>query len=102
MFKTPSSCSTSTRRARETASVANDDAGIARLIDLLRDSSSGVKLIVVEATGGLERPLLAALLDAELPVALLNPARVRHFAKGLGILAKTDAIDAKVLVEFAR
>src|SRR5207249_12274149 len=47
-------------------------------------------------------PLLAALLDAELPVALLNPARVRHFAKALGILAKTDAIDAKVLAEFAR
>src|SRR5947208_5316308 len=59
-------------------------------------------MIVVEATGGLERALINALLEADLPVALVNPGRVRHFARGLGILAKTDRIDAKVLVEFAR
>lgn len=58
--------------------------------------------VVVEATGGLEQPLLDALLDAHLPVALANPGHVRHFAKGLGILAKTDAIDARVLAAFAR
>lgn len=58
--------------------------------------------IVVEATGGLEQPLLDALLDAGLPVARVNPGNVRHFAKAHGILAKTDAIDAGVLVEFAR
>jgi transposase len=57
--------------------------------------------IVVESTGGPERTLLAALLDAELPVAMVNPANVRHLAKGLGILAKTDAIDARVLARFA-
>ena len=79
---------------------ASDDAGIACIRDELR--GSGVKLIVIEATGGLERTLVGALLDAELPVALVNPGRVRHFARGIGILAKTDAIDAKVLVEFAR
>ena len=48
--------------------------------------------IVLESTGGLERPLLDALLD---------PGKVRHFAKGLGILAKTDAADAAVLARFA-
>jgi transposase len=80
--------------------VANDPAGIARLIDSLRQVP--VNTIVVEATGGLERPVLDALLDADLPVALVNPGHVRHFAKGLGILAKTDAIDARVLVKFAK
>jgi transposase len=64
--------------------------------------SASATLIVVEATGGLERPLLDALLEANLPVALVNPARVRSLATGLGILAKTDKIDAFVLVEFAR
>jgi len=59
-------------------------------------------MIVVEATGGLEQPLLDALLDADLPVARVNPGQVRHLAKALGLLAKTDAIDAKVLVAFAR
>lgn len=58
--------------------------------------------IVIEATGGLEQPLLDALLDAQLPVARVNPGNVRYFAKAHGILAKTDAIDAGVLVEFAR
>ena len=81
-------------------SFGNDPAGIAQLIEPLRGSA--VKLIVLEATGGLERALVAALLDAQLPVALVNPARVRNFARGIGILAKTDAIDAKVLAEFAR
>jgi transposase len=80
--------------------VDNANEGIARIVDLLR--SARPALIVVEATGGLERPLLEALLDADLPVALVNPGHVRHFAKGLGILAKTDKIDARVLVQFAR
>ena len=78
----------------------NDAADIARIVLALR--GAGVKLIVVEATGGLEHALVGALLDAELPVALANPSRVRNFARGIGILAKTDAIDARVLVEFAR
>lgn len=77
---------------------ANDAAGIARTVALLADIKPAV--IVIESTGGLERALVEALLDAELPVALVNPARVRHFAKGLGILAKTDRIDAVVLRRF--
>lgn len=84
----------------EILTVANDREGIGQLVDTLRQA--GAELIVIEATGGLEGPLLDALLDAHLPVALANPAHVRHLAKGLGILAKTDAIDARVLVEFAR
>jgi transposase len=79
--------------------VANAPAAIAALTDELRKLQPAC--IVVESTGGLERPLLEALLDAGLPVALVNPGNVRHLAKGLGILAKTDAIDARVLARFA-
>lgn len=80
--------------------VPNDDHGIAAIVQSLR--AAAPQRIVVEATGGIERALLNALLDAALPVALVNPGHVRYLAKGLGILAKTDAIDAHVLVEFAR
>jgi transposase len=80
--------------------VTNDLDGIGQILEMLSDLKPAI--IVVEATGGLERPLLDALLDADLPAALVNPGRVRHLAIGLGILAKTDAIDARVLVEFAR
>lgn len=58
-------------------------------------------LIVMEATGGLEVPLAAELVAAELPVVVVNPRQVRDFARALGILAKTDAIDARVLALFA-
>lgn len=82
--------------------VANDAAGIRQIVQQLRAAGAALAVVVVEATGGLERPLLDAFLDADLPVALVNPGHVRHFAKGIGKLAKTDRIDAKVLVEFAR
>jgi len=58
-------------------------------------------VIVLEATGGLERRVLAALLAASLPAVAMNPRQVRDFAKGMGYLAKTDAIDARVLALFA-
>lgn len=80
--------------------VSNDKRGIGLIVRTLKKAQP--RMIVVEATGGYERPVLEALLDAELPVARVNPNHVRHLAKGLGILAKTDAVDAKVLVEFAR
>ena len=57
--------------------------------------------IVLEATGGLERAVVAALHSAGLPVAVVNPRQVRHFAKALGQLAKTDRLDAHVLAAFA-
>jgi transposase len=58
-------------------------------------------LIVVEATGGLEAALVAALAQAKLPVAVVNPRRVRDFARASGQLAKTDSLDADVLAHFA-
>jgi transposase len=58
-------------------------------------------LIVLEATGGYETPVVAALASAGLPVAVVNPRQVRDFAKSLGKLAKTDKIDALVLARFA-
>lgn len=80
--------------------VSNDPAGLRQILEELRTLKS--VMVVVEATGGYERPVLDALLDAQIPVAIVNPGHVRHFAKGLGILAKTDAIDALVLVKFAQ
>jgi transposase len=57
--------------------------------------------LVVEATGGLEKPLVAALHAAGLPVVVINPRQVRAFAKAIGQLAKTDRLDAAVLAHFA-
>ena len=86
--------------SRQQLSFANDAKGIVQIIKLLGDA--GVVRIVVEATGGYERLLVNMLVDAKLPVAVVNPSRVRHLATGLGILAKSDPIDAGVLSEFAR
>lgn len=58
-------------------------------------------LIVLEATGGLERAVVAALQGAGLPVVVVNPRQVRDFARALGQLAKTDPLDARVLAHFA-
>jgi len=58
-------------------------------------------LIICEATGGYEKNFVLALADAEIPFRVVNPARVRDFAKSCGILAKTDKLDAKVLAKFA-
>lgn len=76
----------------------NDEEGIAALVDLLQ--GSGVERIVLEATGGYETNLAAALAAAGLPVVVINPKRVRDFAKASGVLAKTDRIDARVLARF--
>jgi len=80
--------------------VSNDAQGVRQIVELLR--ALGVTIIAVEATGGLEQRLLTALLEAQLPVALVNPRHVRDLAKGLGRQAKTDRIDARMLAEFAR
>jgi transposase len=79
---------------------ANDANGIAAILRLLIPLKP--KIIVVESTGGLERALLEALLDNNLPAALVHPGRVRYFAKALGILCKTDRIDARVLHRFGK
>jgi transposase len=77
----------------------NTEAGIASVIDRLTERRP--ERIVVEATGGLEMPLVAALAAAGLPVVVVNPRQVRDFARALGRLAKTDALDAAVLALFA-
>jgi transposase len=59
------------------------------------------KRIVLEATGGYERQILRHLVDRQLPAIRVNPRQVRDFARATGILAKTDALDARVLVRFA-
>lgn len=63
-------------------------------------SAAGVELVVMEATGGLEAPLAARLLEGGLPVVVVNARQVRDFAKSLGILAKTDRLDAEVIARF--
>jgi transposase len=79
--------------------VANTAAGISALMPQLRALTP--TLIVLEAAGGLELPLLAELGSAGLPAVAVNPRQVRDFAKAVGKLAKTDAIDAQVLAQFA-
>ncbi|HWE26498.1 MAG TPA: IS110 family transposase, partial [Polyangia bacterium] len=79
--------------------VANDEVGIAALVDEL--SSLRPKLVVLEATGGYQAALVAALVVAKIPTAVINPRQARDFAKAIGKLAKTDAIDAAVLARFA-
>jgi transposase len=83
----------------ETWSVPNAADGIQQLVQRLRELSP--KLVVLEATGGLERRAVAAIAGAGLPVAAVNPRQVRDFAKAMGRLAKTDAIDAAILALFA-
>jgi transposase len=87
------------RPTGECWSTANDEEGISALVEHL--VLVGPKLIVLEATGGLQAPIAAALAVAGLAVAVVNPRQVRDFAKALGKLAKTDAIDAEVLAHFA-
>lgn len=79
---------------------ANDASGITQLIERLRQLRPA--LIVLEATGGYEKLLLNTALEAALPIARVQPGRVRHFAKAQGLLAKTDGIDAHLLAVYAR
>jgi transposase len=88
------------RPTGERWTVGNDEAGMAGLVERLRAAGS-VALIVLEATGGYETAVVAALSSAGLPVVVVNPRQVRDFARALGKLAKTDAIDAEVLAHFA-
>ncbi len=78
----------------------NDPQGHAELVQKLQASTP--ERVVLEATGGYERPAVAAMLAAKLPVIVVNPRQVRDFAKAMGQLAKTDTIDAKILARFAR
>lgn len=87
------------RPSQETWQSANDEAGVRALVERLHALSP--TLLVVEATGGYERLVVAALVAAQLPVVVINPRQARDFAKALGQLAKTDRIDAHLLALFA-
>lgn len=79
--------------------IPNDEAGIAQLLERLH--ATAPTLIIVEATGGIELPLTGAMAAAGLPTVVVNPRQIRDFAKAVGRLAKTDALDAQVLAHFA-
>jgi transposase len=79
--------------------VSNDDAGLITLVTRLR--ALGPLVIVLEASGGYEIPLTAALASAALPVAVVNPRQIRAYARAVGQLAKTDRLDAHVIALFA-
>lgn len=80
-------------------SVANDQSAITELADRWQNFSN-LQRIVVEASGGYETLAVSLLANSGLPVSLVNPKRVRDFAKGLGLLAKTDRLDAALLSLF--
>jgi transposase len=82
--------------------VGRDEKGLEELVGELTGASEEVRLIVLEATGGLERDVVAVLAAAKLRVAVVNPRCVRDFARSLGKLAKTDGIDAAVLAHYAQ
>ncbi len=83
----------------DTWQTTNDASGIAALVARLDHLQP--TLVVLEATGGYERPVTASLVAAGLPVAVVNPRQVRDFAKATGKLAKPDTLDAHVLAHFA-
>ena len=87
------------RPTGEVWQVANDEAGIVELVGRVRRLQP--VLLVCEATGGFERPVVAALAAAGVPVVVANPRQVRDFAKATGQLAKTDRLDAAILALFA-
>jgi len=80
--------------------VQNNEEGIERLVENLKVIKPEV--IVVEATGGYQREVVMGMYEAGLPVAVVNPSRVRQYARAKGLIAKTDKLDALVLAEFGK
>lgn len=88
------------RPSMEQWQVTHDSEGIAALVTRLEELQP--QLVLLEATGGLERDLVPELAQHKLPVVVVNPRQVRDFAKALGQLAKTDRLDARILAHFAQ
>lgn len=86
----------------KTQTLDNTEEGIAQLVKLVKACSSPIGVVLLEATGGLERECALALCLANAPVIVVNPRQSHDFAKAMGYLAKTDSLDAKVLSHFAR
>ena len=80
--------------------VTNDESGCAELLSWL--TSETPSRIILESTGGLETLVASVLSAASLPVVIVNPRQVRDFAKACGMLAKTDALDARIIARFAQ
>lgn len=87
------------RPSGECQTVSNDEEGIGTLVSQMQDAAP--TLIVLESTGGYETAAVAALAASGLPVVVVNPRQVRDFAKALGLLEKTDKLDAGMLALFA-
>ena len=85
--------------AGESFALGNDEAGVAALVARL-GQLGGLAGIGIEASGRYERLAVAGLAEAGLPVVVLNPAQVRHYAQAIGLRAKTDAIDARLIALF--
>ncbi len=85
---------------KEIWGVANDKAGIDAIVK--RCLELRPQLVVVESTGGIEKNLVGELYAGGVPVALINPHRVREFARSIGLLAKTDRLDARLLARFGQ
>ncbi len=86
---------------KEVTRFANDATGIAAMVELL-SSETAVTLIVVEASGGFEQTMVTELAAASLPIVVVNPTRIRNFARAKGQLAKTDQIDARMIADFGQ
>lgn len=84
---------------QEDFSLAHDEAGVAELVRRLQGLTP--QLVVMEATGGYESPVAAALGTAGVPVAVVNPRQIRDYARATGQLAKTDRLDARIIALFA-
>jgi len=87
------------RGSGEAFAVARDGEGLAALVERLRGLAPS--LVAIEATGGFEAVVAAAVGGAGLPLAVVNPAQVRHYAQALGRRAKTDKVDAEIIARFA-
>ena len=87
------------RPTDERFQLSRTDAGLAGLVARLQPL--GPRLVVLEATGGYEIPVAAALASAGVPVAVVNPRQIRDYARATGQLAKTDALDARLMALFA-
>ena len=87
------------RPSAESFAVARDGPGLAALVE--RFAAVGPRLVVLEATGGFEVTVAAALAAAGLPLAVVNPRQIRDFARATGRLAKTDRLDAEAIARFA-
>ena len=85
---------------RATHTASNDETGFQALLSALKERRIG--LVVIEATGGLERALASFLLQHHVPVAVVNPRAAREFSRSMGHLAKTDSIDALALAHYAQ